>query len=115
MAIVHACLRSEICDITEQVITQWTPGDLVNSSVYARNHPANNLAGGIGLDPGPRFQQLKQLLSSLLEDVTTLYSSFFLPAPATRFRCVESWGHFLRRRQQIDDLIYAEISNAARN
>jgi len=54
--------------------------DLVNSSVYARNHPANNLAGGICLDPGPRFQQLKQLLSSLLRTLLLLVlQPVFLP------------------------------------
>jgi len=103
------CLRSEICDITEQVITQWTPGSTLSIHQYM---PEITLRVVFGLDPGPRFQQLKQLLSSLLRTLLLPCTTCFLPAPATRFRCVESWGHFLRRRQQIDDLIYAEISNA---
>lgn len=65
-----------------------------------------------GVDPGPRFQKLKELLSSLLEDVTTpLYSSlFFFPSLQQDLGAWSPWGHFLRRRQQIDELIYAEIS-----
>jgi cytochrome P450 len=65
-----------------------------------------------GINPGSRYQQLKELLSSLLEDVTTpLYSSLFFFPPLQRdFGAWSPWGHFRRRLEQIDALIYAEIS-----
>ncbi len=61
---------------------------------------------------GARYEQLKKLLSTLLEDVTTpWYSSlFFFPPLQKDLGAWSPWGHFLRRRQQIDNLIYAEIS-----
>ncbi len=51
-------------------------------------------------------------MSTLLEDVTTpWYSSlFFFPPLQKDLGAWSPWGHFLRRRQQIDNLIYAEIS-----
>ncbi len=103
----------EICDITEQVITQWTPGSTLSTHHYMPEITLQIILRVVfGLDPGPRFQQLKQLLSSLLEDVTTpLYSSlFFFPPLQQDLGAWSPWGHFLRRRQHIDDLIYAEIS-----
>jgi len=54
--------------------------DLVNSSVYARNHLQIILRVVFCLDPGPRFQQLKQLLSSLLRTLLLPCTpAFFFP------------------------------------
>ena len=102
-----------ICSITEQVITHWTPGSTLSIHHYMPEITLQIILRVVfGIEPGPRFQQLKALLSSLLEDVTTpLYSSlFFFPPLQQNLGAWSPWGHFLRRRQQIDDLIYAEIS-----
>lgn len=102
-----------ICDTTTQVIRQWKPGSTLSIDRYMPEITLEIILRVVfGLEPGARFQQLKELLSSLLEDVTTpLYSSlFFFPPLQQDLGAWSPWGHFLRRRQQIDNLIYAEIS-----
>jgi len=102
-----------ICEITEQAMTQWTPG--LSFSIHKAMPEITLqiiLRVVFGIDPGPRYQQLEKLLSSLLEDVTTpLYSSlFFFPPLQKDLGAGSPWGRFLRRRQQIDALLYAEIA-----
>jgi len=105
---------SLICEITEQAIAPWTTG-----SSYSMHKVMPEITLQIilrvvfGINPGSRYQQLEKLLSSLLEDVTTpLYSSLFFFPPLQRdLGAWSPWGQFLRRRQEIDALIYAEISD----
>jgi cytochrome P450 family 110 len=102
-----------ICDITEQAIAGWTTGSIVSiHNVMPQITLQIILQVVFGIQPGLRYQQLEKLLSSLLEDITTpLYSSlFFFPPLQKDFGAWSPWGHFLRRRQQIDALIYAEIA-----
>jgi cytochrome P450 len=102
-----------ICEITQQATAHWTTG-----SSFLIHHVMPEITLQIilrvvfGINPGPRYHQLEKLLSSLLEDVTTpLYSSlFFFPPLQKDIGAWSPWGHFLRRRQQIDSLIYAEIA-----
>ncbi|MBW4632378.1 MAG: cytochrome P450 [Iphinoe sp. HA4291-MV1] len=65
-----------------------------------------------GLYEGERCQQLKHLLTSMLEAFQSPLSSSFL-----FFRFLQKdlgawspWGRFVRQRQQIDKLLYAEIA-----
>ena len=102
-----------ICQITEEVTTQWSPGASISIAQFMPDITLQIILQVVfGIKPGSRYQQLKQMLSSLLEDVTTpLYSSlFFFPPVQQDFGAWTPWGHFLRRREQIDELIYAEIS-----
>lgn len=64
-----------------------------------------------GLTVGPRYLTLKRLLHRLLESVTSTLNSvqFFLPPLQQNLGSWSPWGRFLRLRQQIDQLIYAEI------
>jgi cytochrome P450 len=65
-----------------------------------------------GIELGPRYVQLKSLLHTLLEWVNSpLYSvQFFLPLLQQDLGQASPWGRFVRLRQQIDDLLYAEIA-----
>ena len=102
-----------ICQITEEVTTQWATGAPISIAQYMPEITLQIILQVVfGIKPGSRYQQLKQMLSSLLEDVTTpLYSSLFFFRPCNKiFGAWSPWGHFIRRREQIDKLIYAEIS-----
>jgi len=102
-----------ICQITEQVTQNWVDGTLISMQKEMPEITLQIILQVVfGISPGIRFQKLKQLLSALLEDVTTpLYSSlFFFPPLQQDLGAWSPWGNFIRRRQQIDDLIYAEIS-----
>ena len=93
-----------ICQITHKVIEQWTAGESI-----AINHFLPDITLQI---PGERYDKLKTILSSLLEDITTpWYSSlFFFPPLQQDLGAWSPWGHYIRRLQQIDNLIYAEIA-----
>lgn len=102
-----------ICDITAQVTQNWTTGTSVSlHQVMPEITLQIILQVVFGIAPGSRYQQLEKLLSSLLEDVTTpLFSSlFFFPPLQKNLGAWSPWSRFVRRRQQIDDLIYAEIA-----
>ena len=102
-----------ICQITEEVTQNWTSGtDICIHSVMSNITLEIILQVVFGITHGARYQQLKEKLSSLLEDVTKpWYSSlFFFPSLQKDLGTWSPWGIFLKRREQIDKLIYAEIS-----
>lgn len=101
-----------ICKITEEVTGNW-----VSDSQYVMQEVMPDITLQIilqvvfGISPGSRYQKLRNLLTSLLEDITRpLYSSlFFFPPLQKDFGAWSPWGSYLRRRQEIDQLIYLEI------
>ena len=102
-----------IWEITGQATREWATGSSVSSHKFMPKITLQIILQVVfGIDPGPRYQQLEQLLSSLLEDVTNpLYSSlFFFPPLQKDFGAKSPWGNFVRRRAAIDALIYAEIA-----
>jgi cytochrome P450 family 110 len=76
-----------------------------------------------GLDEGVRYQQMERLLGGLLDDMSNPLSVTLLYFPILRQNLgpLSPWGRFVRKRQRIDQLIYAEIAerrmrlNASRN
>ncbi|MEH2391594.1 MAG: cytochrome P450 [Nostoc sp.] len=112
-----------ICQITEEVTQNWTLGtDICIYNLMSNITLEIILQVVFGISHGARYQQLKEKLSSLLEDVTKpWYSSlFFFPLLQQDLGAWSPWGIFLKRREEIDKLIYAEIyerrlqNNAAR-
>ena len=101
-----------ICDITEKVTGQWHLGEpvAVRGSMQAIAL-AVILQTVFGLHEGQRYDQLKQLVSSLLEVTGSPLRSSFLFFKSLQ-RDLGPWspgGYFLRQKQQIDQLLYAEI------
>ncbi|MCU0533587.1 MAG: cytochrome P450 [Hydrococcus sp. Prado102] len=70
-----------------------------------------------GLYEGERCQQLKQLMSEIAEVFRSPLSSAFLFLDALQkdWGAWSPWGRFVRQRQQIDDLLYAEIAERRAN
>lgn len=102
-----------IGEITQQSIAGWTVGSTVSIQNLMPEITLRIILQVVfGIRAGSRYQQLEKLLSSLLDDITTpWYSSlFFFPPLQQDFGAWSPWGNFLRRRQQIDSLIYAEIT-----
>jgi cytochrome P450 len=101
-----------ICDITQQVMSQWTLAQpfLVRSCMQDISLQVI-LRAVFGLNEGARFQQLKQLLRSMMNLFSSPWSSSFqfIRALQRDLGSWSVWGRFLRLRQQADDLIYAEI------
>ncbi len=102
-----------ICRITEDIIHNWH----TNNTVYMQQVMPDItlqiiLQVVFGITPGSRYEKLIKLLTSLLDDITKpWYSSlFFFPPLQKDLGEWSPWGNYLKRREEVDKLIYAEIS-----
>lgn len=100
-----------ICNLTQQVTSQWRAGELPIRSSMQDISLQVILKAVFGLREGPRYEQLRQLLGSLLESITSPLSSslLFYNWLQRDLGSWSPWGRFLRQKQQIDQLLYAEI------
>jgi cytochrome P450 len=102
-----------ICQLTENAIAS-----LPQHTPFAIREPMSDISLEVilrvvfGINPGDRYQQLKHSIGSLLEAITNpIYSSFFFFPPLQKdLGRWSPWGHFVRRKAEIDRLIYAEIA-----
>ena len=102
-----------IADITEQVISQWTIGKPFSvRSFMQRISLLVILRAVFGLNEGLRYQQLEELLTSMLDQMSSPLSVSLLYFPILRqdLGSWSPWGRFVQQRQQIDQLIYQEIA-----
>ncbi len=101
-----------ICDITKQVMSQWTKGKpfCVRSATQEISLRVI-LRAVFGIDEGERFEQIRQLLGSLLDSFNSPWRSSFLFFNFLQkdLGAWSPWGQFLRQKQQIDTLLTAEI------
>ncbi|QLE53998.1 cytochrome P450 (plasmid) [Nostoc sp. C057] len=101
-----------ICDITKQVMSKWTIDKPFNVRSSMQDISLQVILKAVfGLDAGLRFQQLKQLLSSMMDVFSSSWSSSFLFIQTLQWDLGpwSVWGSFLRFCEQADELIYAEI------
>jgi cytochrome P450 family 110 len=101
-----------ICDITKQVMSQWTKGKpLCVRSATQEISLRVILRAVFGIDEGERFEQIRQLLGSLLDSFNSPWRSSFLFLKFLQkdLGAWSPWGQFLRQKQQIDALLTAEI------
>ena len=104
--------------ITETAINNWSVG----TQLSVRETVADIVLDVIlrvvlGLQPNERYIQLKTLIKPYLEQVNDpLYSvQFFWPLLQQNWGAWSPWGQFLKQRQQIDQLLYAEIAERRLN
>jgi cytochrome P450 len=103
---------SMIRTIAMRQLSTWQPGDVVDiRQAMAEISLDVILRVVFGLDPGPRYHQLKPLLSRLLDYATAPLTSvqFFLPLLQRNLGRWSPWGRFQHLITQIDAVIYAEI------
>lgn len=107
-----------ICEITEQVMKRW---DIGNSQAI---HPSMQeislrviLRAVFGISEGERLEKIRELLSSLLDTFNSPLSAslLFFPFLQKDLGVWSPWGRFLRLRQQVDELLYAEIRERKEN
>ncbi len=102
-----------ICDITQQVTKKWRSHSTISLPQYLPQITLDIILQIVfGFNTGERYARLQYLLTNLLEDVTKpLFSSlFFFPRLQQDWGGWSPWGNFLKRRAEIDRLIYAEIA-----
>ncbi|MEL6381585.1 MAG: cytochrome P450 [Cyanobacteria bacterium J06626_18] len=101
-----------IADITRQVSAAWQPGQVI-----VARPPMQDLTLGVilqavfGLQEGPRLAQLQTLMSTMLDAFAYPLSSslLFFPVLQKDWGNWSPWGRFLRVRETIRQLLYAEI------
>jgi cytochrome P450 len=102
----------EICEITQQV-TQH----ILRDKTFIARHLTEEITMRIilkvvfGINEGLRFDKLKKLMTAWLGLTSSSLSASVLLLPPLRkdLGAWSPWGRFLRLRQQIDDLLMAEI------
>ncbi|MBE9177392.1 cytochrome P450 [Oculatella sp. LEGE 06141] len=105
-------------EITQRVAEEW----VINLPFSVR--PAMQeislrviLQAVFGLGQGDRFEQLRQLLRSVLDLIGSPLSSslLFMPSLQRDWGAWSPWGTFLRQRARIDELLYSEIRQRRKN
>ena len=101
-----------IADITEQVTSQWQVGEpfKVLPSMQAISFQVI-LSAVFGLESGLRYEKLKALLLAILNPQQPFFLAMAIVFPSlqTDLGAWSPWGKFLRLKEQMDELIYAEI------
>lgn len=101
-----------IYDITQQVTQEWTMGQSFPVRSYMQEITLRVILQAVfGLHDGPRYQQLRRLMSSMLDSISSPLSSsvLFFSSLQKDWGPLSPWGRFLRQKQQVDQLIYEEI------
>ncbi|MGK7876937.1 MAG: cytochrome P450, partial [Xenococcaceae cyanobacterium] len=102
-----------ICDLTKQVIGQWEIGKPFSIRSSTQEISLGVILRAVfGLDEGERYEQLRKLLSSLLDSFNSPWRSslLFLRFLQRDLEPWSPWGCFLRQKQRIDALLTAEIN-----
>lgn len=103
-----------IVDISEKVSSEWQPGRSIRVRHYTQEITLRViLAAVFGISAGARYDQLRQLLTSLLDTTSYPLSSslLFFQFLQKDWGNWSPWGRFLRTKQKIDQLLYAEIAD----
>ncbi|ERT05658.1 cytochrome P450 family protein [Lyngbya aestuarii BL J] len=102
-----------ICNLTLKATQNWFPGNFISIRDYTSEIALEVILQVVlGLKENRRYFQLKNLIEPYLESVNQPLNSiqFFLPPLQQNLGNWSPWGKFIQQRQQIDDLIYAEIA-----
>ena len=101
-----------ICNIAEQVISQYQIGQTFTARSVMQNISLRVILGAVfGVNEGERFNQLRTLLTEMLDTFNNPLSSsvLFIKVLQQDLGAWSPWGYFLRKRQEIDQILYAEI------
>ena len=111
-----------IFEVTTKVFNNLYANKTINSSFLVRNAMQDIslqiiLQAVFGLYEGDRCQQLKRLMSQMTELFNSPFTSaaLFFPSLQKDLGAWSPWGNFVRQKQQIDQLIYAEIAERHAN
>lgn len=103
-----------ICDLTEQTLSQQPLDKPFAAHAMMQDISLQVMLKVVfGLYSGERYQQLKHLLPLMLDLLASplISTLVFFPFLQQDLGAWSPWGKFLRVRQQIDDLLYAEIAS----
>ena len=102
----------QIRDITQQVMSQWTVGKTFVARPMMQEISLNVILRTIfGLKEGERYQQIRQILTAMLDSFDSPLKSLplFLKALQWDLGAWSPWGNYVRQREKINQLLYQEI------
>ena len=102
----------QICEITQQVTNQWQVDKPFRVRADMQEITLRVILRVVfGLDSGERYEQLRRLLSSLLDSISSPLSSslLFFSFLQKDWGPLSPWGRFLLLKQQVKQLLYEEI------
>jgi cytochrome P450 len=102
-----------ICEVTKQMMQQWKLGEVINLSACLEELSLNiMLRVVLGLEGGERLVQLQQKIMNMLGcSASPILTLHLLTRPLQKDLGPWSpWGRFLRLRDEVDQILYAEIS-----
>ena len=99
-------------EITQEVIARWQMGQPFSVREATQEITMRVILKVVfGLNDGPRYEQVRKLMTTVLDMTGSPISSSLL-----FFRGLQQdwgpwspWGRFMRRKAQLDELLYAEI------
>ncbi|MBD2594686.1 cytochrome P450 [Nostoc spongiaeforme FACHB-130] len=101
-----------ICEIATQATSQWQIGQVFLARPSMQEISLKVILRAVfGLTEGERYQQIQRILIEMLDTFNQPLSVVFLFFPSLQkdLGAWSPWGKFIRRRQQLDELIYQEI------
>ncbi len=107
-----------IQSITTQVMSPWTVGTTFAVRPAMQSISLQVILKAVfGLNAGSRYERLRQALSQMLDGFGSPISAMLLFYPFLQkdWGAWSPWGRFLRLRQQVDTLLYAEIADRHRH
>ena len=107
-----------ICEITEKVISDWKIGEPFDVRYYMQEISLRVILQAVfGLNQGQRYDEIKQLIASILDISGSPLRAMlvFVPLLQKDLGAWSPWGSFLRQQKRLDDLLYAEIQERRDN
>ncbi|MBN4000759.1 cytochrome P450 [Nostoc sp. LPT] len=101
-----------ICKIAKQVTSEWPVGESFTVLPSMQEISFQVILKAVfGLKDGVRYEKLKEILIAILNPKRPILRAILLFFPLLRqdLGPRSPWGSYLRLRQEMDDLIYAEI------
>ncbi|BAY49707.1 cytochrome P450 [Scytonema sp. HK-05] len=102
-----------ICGLTEQMMKTWSVGESVSINLCMHKITQNVLFHVVfGSTKTERSEQLRQKLLALIEMTTSTFFALnaLLPPLRKDLGPWSAWGSFLRIQNELDELLYAEIT-----
>ena len=102
-----------ICSLTEKVFSQLPQDQIFTArDVTSEISLSVMLQAVFGLHEGERYQKIKHLIIAMLYVFRSPLAFSFLLFPVLQkdLGKFSPWGNFLRQREQLDKLLYAEIN-----
>lgn len=103
-----------ICDLTEEAMSQLLTDKLFLARSVTQSISLQVILKAVfGVQQGERYEKLKGLISSMGDMFSSPLSSALLLFPSLQqdWGAWSPWGRFLRQRQEVDEVLYAEISD----